>query len=172
MLVVVIASLIAMLASVLVHYEALRALSFLTPRLSIPPRRWIIVVVLSMLLAHLAEVALYAGVFWTLPWLTDVEDLGLNLPLPFLRCVYYSLESYGSLGSVDFPDGMLRIPAGVEALNGLILIGWTASYTYLVMREFWAEDLVARSPMPEYHYRPDRASSPFRERMVVDDDPL
>jgi hypothetical protein len=168
-LAVVIASLLAMVCAVLVHYEVLRALSFLTPRLAIPPRQRIVVVVIAAILAHLAEIAVYAGTFWMIPLVTDADDLGLDLPLSFLRCVYYSLESYASLGSVDFPDGLLRIPAGVEALNGLILIGWTASYTYLVMREFWADDLVERAPLPEY-YGP--SLSPLRKRVMVDDDLL
>ena len=27
--------------------------------------------------------------------------------------------------------------AGVEALNGLLLIGWSASFTYLAMERYW-----------------------------------
>jgi hypothetical protein len=27
--------------------------------------------------------------------------------------------------------------AGAEALNGLLLIGWSASYTYIAMERFW-----------------------------------
>jgi hypothetical protein len=38
------------------------------------------------------------------------------------------------------PDGVLRLLAGVEALNGLLLIGWSASYTYLAMERFWNDD--------------------------------
>ena len=35
------------------------------------------------------------------------------------------------------PTGPLRMLAGVEALNGLLLIGCSASYTYLAMERFW-----------------------------------
>jgi hypothetical protein len=35
------------------------------------------------------------------------------------------------------PHGQLRLLAGVEALNGLLLIGWTTSYTFLAMEKFW-----------------------------------
>ena len=31
----------------------------------------------------------------------------------------------------------LRLQAGLEALNGMRLIGWTASFTYLSMERFW-----------------------------------
>ena len=29
--------------------------------------------------------------------------------------------------------------AGMEALNGLLLIGWSASYTYIAMERFWGD---------------------------------
>ena len=32
-----------------------------------------------------------------------------------------------------------EVLAGVEALNGLLLIGWSASYTYIAMERFWTE---------------------------------
>jgi len=35
------------------------------------------------------------------------------------------------------PTGDLRLVAGVEALNGLLLIGWSASYTFIAMERFW-----------------------------------
>ena len=35
------------------------------------------------------------------------------------------------------PVGPLRLLAGAEALTGFMLIGWTASFTYLAMRDFW-----------------------------------
>jgi hypothetical protein len=38
------------------------------------------------------------------------------------------------------PHHMLRVLAGVEALNGLLLIGWSASYAYIAMERFWRDD--------------------------------
>jgi hypothetical protein len=31
----------------------------------------------------------------------------------------------------------MRLITGIEALNGLLLIGWSASFTYLAMQKFW-----------------------------------
>jgi hypothetical protein len=31
----------------------------------------------------------------------------------------------------------MRLIAGVESLDGLVLIGWSASFTYLAMEEYW-----------------------------------
>ena len=56
-------------------------------------------------------------------------------------CLYFSAETYTSLGFGDLtPVGPLRMIAGVEALNGLLLIGWSASYAYIAMERFWNED--------------------------------
>ena len=38
------------------------------------------------------------------------------------------------------PSGPMRLLAGVEALNGLLLIGWSASYIYISMERFWSRD--------------------------------
>jgi hypothetical protein len=35
-------------------------------------------------------------------------------------------------------DEVLRLLAGAEALNGLVLIGWSASFTYIAMERFWS----------------------------------
>jgi hypothetical protein len=43
------------------------------------------------------------------------------------------------------PVGPIRLLAGLEALNGLLLIGWSASYTYIAMERFWERE--TRSPL-------------------------
>ena len=53
--------------------------------------------------------------------------------------MYFSAETYTSLGFGDLtPNGPVRLLAGVEALNGLLLIGWSASFTYISMERFWS----------------------------------
>ena len=56
----------------------------------------------------------------------------------FLDHLYFSTACYTSLGLGDlYPLGTLRLIAGVEALNGLILITWSASFAFLVMQRRW-----------------------------------
>lgn len=51
---------------------------------------------------------------------------------------YFSMATYTTLGIGDLhPSGVMRLVAGVESLNGLVFIGWSASFTYLTMEEFW-----------------------------------
>jgi hypothetical protein len=50
----------------------------------------------------------------------------------------FSAVTYTSLGLGDYyPTRNLWLIAGVEALNGLVLIGWSASFTYLAMETYW-----------------------------------
>ncbi|MEO5607197.1 MAG: ion channel, partial [Polaromonas sp.] len=53
----------------------------------------------------------------------------------------FSAETYSSLGFGDLiPTGPIRMLAGIEALNGLLLIGWSASFVYIAMERFWRVD--------------------------------
>ncbi len=123
------------LAALLVHYEALRGISCLLPRLAIPPRLKIVVALSAALVGHFGEIAMYAAGFSAFLE-GNVEGQGLESIV--VQAVYLSIESYASLGtSTGFPIGPLRLLAGTEALVGLILIGWTASYTYLIMQQLW-----------------------------------
>ena len=60
-----------------------------------------------------------------------------NVSLP--GYMYFSAETYTSLGFADVtPDGSVRLLVGTEALNGLLLIGWSASFLCISMERFWA----------------------------------
>ncbi len=63
----------------------------------------------------------------------EIEGGGLDF-------FYFSITTYTTLGVGDLhPRGPLRLIAGVESLNGLVLIGWSASFTYLEMARFWED---------------------------------
>jgi len=48
--------------------------------------------------------------------------------------LYFSLVNYTSLGLGDiYPTGHLRFLAGVESLNGFLLISCSAALIYLLM---------------------------------------
>ena len=125
------------LIGILLHYEALRGISFVLPLVALQPRRKMVLVVTSILLTHIAEIILYAIAFWLFWELDAPPRLGGMSPA---EAFYLSIESFTSLGtSAGFPIGQLRILAGMEALLGLLLIAWSASYTYLAMCVLWSE---------------------------------
>jgi hypothetical protein len=52
--------------------------------------------------------------------------------------VYFSVVSYTTLGIGDiYPLEGQRLLAGVESLAGLLMITWSASFTYLTMEKYW-----------------------------------
>ena len=114
-----------------IHYEVLRGLSAGLPVLRMPSRGKLLMVIFATFLAHAVEILLYALAAYALD----------PRPLLFSTALYFSAETYTSLGYGDIvPSGDLRLLAGVEALNGLLLIGWSASYTYIAMERFWREE--------------------------------
>jgi hypothetical protein len=127
-------------ATVLLHYESFRATSALAARLSIPPRTRILVVITGILVAHLLEIALYAFAFFAMQEWMGIGAVAGATDGTALDYFYFSNTTYTTLGVGDVhPIGPLRLVAGVESLNGLLLIGWSASFTYLAMGEFWTE---------------------------------
>jgi hypothetical protein len=129
------------LATTGMHYEALRALNLGLARRVTASRARVAMVVLSLFIVHVAEVFVYAAVIFLLARHAGMGTLGPSGPPPFDVTLYFSLETYSSLGYGDVvPSGALRMMAGAEALNGLVLIGWSASYVHIAMERFWQPD--------------------------------
>ena len=138
MLLALVFSSVLVVACVLIHYEVLRFTSQLLGRLTIPPRRRILVVMAAVFLAHTLEVWMYAFTYYVLADHLGIGSFGGTLENHFSDYLYFSTSTYSSLGYGDvYPLGGLRIMAGIETVTGLVMIGWSASFTYLAMEKFW-----------------------------------
>jgi hypothetical protein len=138
MTLVIFASCLLVVATTVMHYEVLRALNAGLPALGIPVRATLVVVILTTFVAHAIEIAMYGAVMYVLGAWVEVGSLRGSNGLTLAACMYFSAETYTSLGFGDVtPVGPIRLVAGVEALNGLLLIGWSASFTYISMERFW-----------------------------------
>ena len=128
--------------TVLFHYEVLRLISELIPKLTIQPRLRILVVIYGAFLAHTLEVWLFGTTYYLLDTYFNVgtfSALSQN-KMEFFDFVYFSVVVYTSVGFGDiYPIGHMRLIAGVEALTGLLMIGWSASFTYLMMEKLWLD---------------------------------
>jgi len=139
-------ALVLMVLCTVIHYEALRGMNYALPRLAMPPRTKVVLAFVGAFAAHIVEMSLFA---LTLFWLVRHHGMGTlggtNQP-SVLDCLYFSLTTYSSLGYGDVvPTGELKLLAGVEALSGLLLIGWTAAYLYISMERFWEGEVKNRS---------------------------
>jgi hypothetical protein len=159
-----IATVVLVAVTILVHYEVLRITSLHLAELPIPARARIIVVVGAVFVAHTIEVWLYGGAYWLLVLAWGFEGFGGQGVVGFEDCLYFSVVTYTSLGFGElYPTAHVRLIAGVESLNGLVLIGWSASFTYLAMRRYWPLHAVhahrarrSRRARPPAHLRPVR----------------
>ncbi|MDB5962492.1 MAG: hypothetical protein JWP59_3786 [Massilia sp.] len=134
--------LMLLVATTVIHYEVLRwltaALALLRIEPRIKPRFKLVFVMVAAFGAHAAEIVLYGAAYYLLATHLGRGSMGETDILTFPRCLYFSAETFTSLGYGDVvPHGDLRLLAGMEALNGLLLIGWTTSYTYISMERFW-----------------------------------
>jgi hypothetical protein len=124
--------------SVLVHFQALLVLSNWQSRLRATGHMKMVLIIFGLIAAHILETAVFAGGYW-------VGERGLNLgrfvgtrSMDVLDFFYFALETFTTQGLGDvYPIGPLRLVASLEPLVGLILIGWSASFTFLVMGREW-----------------------------------
>jgi len=138
LLVPLLASTFLVLALVLIHYEVLRFASMLLPRLTMAPRQRILIVLLAAFFAHMVEVLLYAVAYYLMSHQLGIGKLSGVLEFHYVDYLYFSTSTYTSLGYGDiFPLGGLRLMAAIESIAGLMMIGWSASFTYLAMEKFW-----------------------------------
>ena len=102
-------------------------------------------VTLVVLLAHIVEIQVYAlcfVVFSNIPGFGCIRDLSGSCVYDWLEMSYYSAAVYTTLGFGDLtPSGPMRILTGIEAVVGLALIAWSATFTF--------RDYIQRQPLPD-----------------------
>jgi hypothetical protein len=135
---VVLATLVIVALCVALHYEVLAGCNRYLPRLSGPPRRRLLSLMFAILAAHIAEIWLFGLGYFVLARGGSFGSL-MGLPSASLPdYVYFSAIAYSTVGFGDIvPVGAIRLLAGVEAVVGLVMIGWSASYTFLAMERNW-----------------------------------
>ncbi|HLX27683.1 MAG TPA: ion channel [Casimicrobiaceae bacterium] len=136
---VVLATMLAVSLSVLLHYEALvvtsRGLAWLGGRRRIK----VLYGIASVLVVHVAEIWIFGLALWLLLRAPAFGNVGPGARHLF-DFVYFSAMTYTTVGFGDLaPVGPIRFMAGTEALTGFVLITWSASFTYLEMQRFWRD---------------------------------
>lgn len=103
-----------------------------------PARVRMMVLILLILAAHTAEVWIFGLGTWLVAQVPGTGSIEGADPLTLLDAVYLSAVSFTTVGYGDLaPQGHLRLIMGTEALTGLVLITWSASFTFLEMQRYW-----------------------------------
>ena len=122
---------------VTLHYEALNGCNLWLQRVR-KRRQRVVVMIGIVLLTHIAEIWVFAFGYW---FFGGSEDLGRIAGIEgraFAEHVYFSAIVYTTVGFGDLiPLGHTRFLAAVEALTALVLIAWSASFTFLEMQRSW-----------------------------------
>ncbi|MBC6428927.1 MAG: two pore domain potassium channel family protein [Cellvibrionales bacterium] len=139
MLAITLLNVALVVAAVAIHYEFLMVFARrLAHRRS--GRFAVLGGVLAALVAHALQIWLFALGYWLTTQMDGLGRLTGNFGGEFLDCLYFSFTTYTTLGYGDIePFGPVRFLAGIEALVGLVLITWTASFLFLEMQRHWRE---------------------------------
>nr|MBV6631296.1 two pore domain potassium channel family protein [Oceanococcus sp. HetDA_MAG_MS8] len=127
------------MAVVVMHYEVLARVNVLLPRWrQLPPRTRVLVVMITLVLLHVVEIWIFGVGIYAVNWMPSLGLIHGVERLELLDAVYLSATTYTTLGFGDLvPHGPIRFLVGTEALAGLLLITWSASFTYLEMQRDW-----------------------------------
>lgn len=145
--VVLVIAAVTTLVCVGMHYETIRLLVSLVHHRPIRRHRPVLIfVVLVLFFVHLIEAAIFAVayklVFTLRP--TDAGQLVGPYDGGFGDTLYFSLSVYTTVGFGDIAAlGPVRLLVGIEALAGLVLITWSASFTFLIMQRMFSRDIPA-----------------------------
>jgi hypothetical protein len=137
---VIIATLLAVVLCVVVHYEALSRLTGLLKRIHMPPRPRILLLIFSILFTHVVEIWIFGGAYFYLVSTDGHGSLLAHHAIGLFDSIYFSAVCFTTLGLGDVvPVGAVRFMTGTEALTGFVLVAWSASFTFVEMERFWRQ---------------------------------
>ena len=100
----------------------------------------VVIALLGAIFAHIVEIWLFAFAYYYLINGGNAGSLAGNFDGSLNDCFYFSVSTYTTVGYGDIaPFGHVRFLAGLEALTGLVLITWTASFLFIEMQKFWGK---------------------------------
>lgn len=125
--------------TVLIQYEGLRLISLSLERIRSRPRPRMLIVIFGILIIHFIEIALFAFGLYVVDRLPYESSAGVSARPDAFGYFYMSAQTFSTLGFGDYlPLGNMRILASVQPILGLLMIGWSTSFTFLAMQKLWA----------------------------------
>ena len=83
-----------------------------------------------LIFLHLVQSSIWATLYLWLPGVEEFET--------FEKAIYFSLVTFTTLGYGDISIASdNRILSGLEAINGIILIGWSTAFMFSVFQEIY-----------------------------------
>ena len=99
-----------------------------------PSARILIFTSFFLITMHLIQSGIWAGLYFLIPSVDEFES--------FEKAIYFSLVTFTTLGYGDITiDSSSRILAGLEAINGIMLIGWSTAFMFSVYQTLMKKKL-------------------------------
>jgi hypothetical protein len=100
---------------------------------TIYPTIWMLVYLVSFLtLLHASQCTLWAVVYYFIPYISDLSS--------FEQAIYFSLITFTTIGYGDITiNSEWRILAGLEAVNGIMLIGWSTAMIFAFLQVLYKQ---------------------------------
>lgn len=98
------------------------------PHTALPAMIWTMVVLISL---HLLEI-----VVWALAYLLLLPGDRVDT---FEKAAYFSVVTFTTLGygDITLQTSEWRLLSGIEALNGILLVGWSTALLFVVVQRSW-----------------------------------
>lgn len=134
-----VATLLAIAGAVLLHYEGLYRMGRrLRAGATASGHRQMLAAILGLMALHMVEIWIFGAAWWALGAIPDAGQVSGLASVRWHDALFLSVLAFTSLGfDTLVPIGMLRILAGAEALTGLVLVAWSASFAFLQMQRHW-----------------------------------
>ena len=135
---------VASAVAVVVHYEGVYWLARRYSRRKVDltgDRGTMLKIIFALLGLHIIEIWCFGLAYWGLLHVPGAGSVaGVGGVESLFDAFYLSASTFTTLGLGDLaPVGAIRVLSGCEALTGLLLITWSASFTYLEMARLWNE---------------------------------
>ena len=138
MLAAILISIILVLLTLCLHQAGFVWLARIIPIGARSTHPGLYLLMLGIFAVHVAEIFLYALGFYVAINVFELGSLEGARASGVLGYFYASAVFYTSLGFGDvLPNGYLRFIVSIEALNGLLLIAWSAAFIFAVMGKSW-----------------------------------
>ena len=89
---------------------------------------------LALVFLHTLEIMVWAGVYKSLVPVGELAN--------FETAVYFSFVTFTTLGygDITLTEGY-RLLSGIQALNGILLVGWSTALMFAVVQKTWEKDV-------------------------------
>lgn len=140
-------SVLALVAVVMLNFEGMKILgraynSHRKRAGGVVGRHRMLYLVFGLIAMHVISMLVFGVGYWLLLKVPGAGNISGAHHDTLFDAFYLSAMTYSTVGFGDLaPKGPIRWLAGAEALMGLMMVAWSASFAFMEMSRHWRDDL-------------------------------